>query len=138
LRWLADRQQCDDYLANVLLFQDLPATSKEMRVRYLLVALGLLALVVGLFSDWRVFNTVWLIGGAVFVGLGLATIDIVAAIKGQSQQRDYAEQLRLFQEAARRGDSQSMAKMLREGIVPEDLARNTADSILRDKDSPKL
>lgn len=107
-------------------------------MRYLLVALGLLALVVGLFSDWQVFNTVWLIGGAVFVGLGLATIDIVAAIKGQSQQRDHAERLRVFREAARKGDSQSMARMLREGGVPEDLARNTADSILRDKDSPTL
>ena len=138
MRWLADRGQCDNYLANILLCQDLPATSKEMRVRYLLVALGLVSLVVGLFSDWQVFSSFWLIGGAVFVGLGLATIDIVAAIKGQSQQHDHAEQLRLFQEAARKGDSQSMAKMLRKGGVPEDLARNTADSILRDRDSPTL
>ena len=110
--------------------------TKEMRVRYLLVALGLSAVIVGLFGAWREFGNLWLIVGTILIGIGLATIDIVAAIRMQPHQHDYAKQLELFRNAARTGDSKSMATMLQEGGVPEDLARSTADNMLRENESP--
>ncbi len=107
-------------------------------MRYLLVLTGLIAVAIGWLGSSHSTAVVWYQIGAVFVAVGLATCEIVAAISRSSKGVNHAQQLDRFRDATRTGDSATMANLLKSGGIPEDVANRTANDVLQNSESLKL
>lgn len=101
-------------------------------MRHVLMGLGLFGIVLGiiLMDDGHALGTLCLQLGAGFFALGLATCDIVAAIKTAAERRHYSGRLEEFRQAARTQDLQKMTQLLEGGGIPEDLAQKTAEAVV--------
>ena len=103
---------------------------------YLLIAVGLIGIMTGVMNVLNPIAALWIPTGAVILAIGLATCDIVAAIRSNSSRHDCSERHEQFQDKARIGDSQLMARMLVDRGIPGDLAQSTANSICKTKVLP--
>ena len=101
-------------------------------MRYFLLVAGLIASFVGLvlLLENRPMGSLWLQVGAGFLAVGLATCDIVAAIRDGSSLRRSQRQLEQFRQAAQSQDTERIVQLLAAGGIPEDLARLTATSVV--------
>ncbi|MHB8902482.1 MAG: hypothetical protein ACYC6Y_27285 [Thermoguttaceae bacterium] len=104
-------------------------------MRYALIGVGLLGIILGILIDLDKGGVLWLQIGAGCLAIGLATCDIVAAIRTVGDPIGHSGRMERFRDATRTGDSQTMVQMLKGGGVPEDLAERTAERVLQKPES---
>lgn len=109
-------------------------------MRHVLLGLGLFGIFLGLLlmNNDHALGTLWLQLGAGFFALGLATCDIVAAIKTEADRRDYRGRLEEFRLAAQTQDLQKMVQLLEGGGIPGDLARQTAKNVVEESNADEV
>ncbi|MHB8902377.1 MAG: hypothetical protein ACYC6Y_26760 [Thermoguttaceae bacterium] len=107
-------------------------------MRYGLIGVGLFGIILGILIDVDKGGVLWLHIGAVCLAIGLATCDIVAAIRTVGDPIDYSGRMERFRNATRTGDLQTIVQMLKDGGVPEDLAERTAESVLQKPESVRM
>jgi len=103
-------------------------------MRYALIGVGLLGIIVGILIG----GVLCLQIGAGCLAIGLATCDIVAAIRTAGDPIGPSGRWERFRDAMRSGDSQTMVQLLKDGGVPEDIAERTAESALQKPENVRM
>lgn len=99
-------------------------------MRYLLIIIGISALLIGLFEGAPQTASTWMISGVICLATGIAAVDIINAGRSESKRNEYPQNLRRFEFAVDSKDKAAAVKILKDRGIDEETAESAVASTI--------